>query len=115
MTAPKGKRMGHAGAVISGGSGDAKSKIKALVNAGVSVSPTPALMGQTLLEALILLLASPEPPLMTAPKGKRMGHAGAIISGGSGDAKSKIKALVNAGVSVSPTPALMGQTLLEAL
>ncbi|MBT3456647.1 MAG: succinate--CoA ligase subunit alpha, partial [Thiotrichales bacterium] len=51
----------------------------------------------------------------TAPKGKRMGHAGAVISGGSGDAKSKIKALVNAGVSVSPTPALMGQTLLEAL
>ncbi|MBT6772234.1 MAG: succinate--CoA ligase subunit alpha, partial [Thiotrichales bacterium] len=52
---------------------------------------------------------------LTAPKGKRMGHAGAVISGGSGDAKSKIKALVNAGVSVSPTPALMGQTLLEAL
>src|SRR6056300_977607 len=52
---------------------------------------------------------------LTAPKGKRMGHAGAIISGGSGDAKSKIQALNNAGVSVSPTPALMGQALLEAL
>ena len=52
---------------------------------------------------------------LTAPKGKRMGHAGAVISGGSGDAKSKIQALNNAGVSVSPTPALMGQTLLEAL
>jgi succinyl-CoA synthetase alpha subunit len=52
---------------------------------------------------------------LTAPKGKRMGHAGAVISGGLGDAKSKIQALNNAGVSVSPTPALMGQTLLEAL
>jgi succinyl-CoA synthetase alpha subunit len=52
---------------------------------------------------------------LTAPKGKRMGHAGAVISGGSGDAKSKIRAMENAGVSVSPTPAMMGQTLLEIL
>ena len=52
---------------------------------------------------------------LTAPKGKRMGHAGAVISGGSGDANSKIQALNNAGVSVSPSPALMGQTLLEAI
>ena len=52
---------------------------------------------------------------LTAPKGKRMGHAGAVVSGGSGDAKSKIRAMENAGVSVSPTPAMMGQTLLEIL
>ena len=52
---------------------------------------------------------------LTAPKGKRMGHAGAVISGGSGDAKSKIRAMENAGVNVSPTPAMMGQTLLEIL
>ena len=52
---------------------------------------------------------------LTAPKGKRMGHAGAVISGGSGDAKSKIRAMENAGVCVSPTPAMMGQTLLEIL
>jgi len=52
---------------------------------------------------------------LTAPKGKRMGHAGAVISGGSGDAKSKINALENAGVSVAPSPTMMGQTLLEIL
>jgi len=47
----------------------------------------------------------------TAPKGKRMGHAGAIISGSSGLAEDKIKALKNAGVKVSPSPAEMGETL----
>ena len=52
---------------------------------------------------------------LTAPKGKRMGHAGAVISGGSGDAKNKIKTLENAGVSISPTPALIGETLLETI
>ncbi len=52
---------------------------------------------------------------LTAPKGKRMGHAGAVISGGSGDAKSKIKALENAGVSISPTPAMIGEILLKTI
>jgi len=52
---------------------------------------------------------------LTAPKGKRMGHAGAVISGGSGKAEDKIKALENAGVAVAPTPATMGSTLLEIL
>jgi succinyl-CoA synthetase alpha subunit len=47
----------------------------------------------------------------TAPKGKRMGHAGAIISGSSGSAKDKVAALERAGVTVCPSPAEMGETL----
>ncbi|MDG2252587.1 MAG: succinate--CoA ligase subunit alpha [Methylophilaceae bacterium] len=51
----------------------------------------------------------------TAPKGKRMGHAGAIISGGTGKAEDKIKSLKKAGVWISESPANMGNTILEAL
>ena len=51
----------------------------------------------------------------TAPPGKRMGHAGAIISGGSGTAEAKTEALEAAGVSVAPTPAEIGQTMADAL
>ena len=51
----------------------------------------------------------------TAPPGKRMGHAGAIISGGKGTAKEKITAMKTAGIQMAPSPSLIGRTMQEAL
>jgi succinyl-CoA synthetase alpha subunit len=51
----------------------------------------------------------------TAPPGKRMGHAGAIISGGKGTADEKIRVMNECGIKVADTPSVMGETLIEVL
>jgi succinyl-CoA synthetase alpha subunit len=80
--------------------------------------------GTDFIDVLEMFLADPDTKSIvmigfiagrTAPPGRRMGHAGAIIAGGKGDAGSKVAAMEAAGIKVSPSPARLGKTLVEAL
>ena len=87
----------HAIVVIGEIGGDAEEKAAAFVKAHVKKPVIGFIAGQT------------------APPGRRMGHAGAIISGGSGKAEDKIKAMKEAGISVCASPADIGETVKSRL
>ena len=94
QTAPPGRRMGHAGAIISGGSGKAEDKLAAMEDAGIIVCPSPALMGEKMQQALgthraetrversSFLMALERTLGIIKPDAVAAGHTGAILTSG---------------------------------
>jgi succinyl-CoA synthetase alpha subunit len=80
-TAPPGKRMGHAGAVISGGSGTAEAKLAAMRDAGIAVCDGPHLLGKTMKDLLDRRTTKKKAPARV-PKGDKAPERGALRSGG---------------------------------
>src|SRR5699024_10393752 len=106
-TAPKGKRMGHAGAIISGGEGTASAKQEVMRECGIKVAEYPSKMGEHLIEFI--------EEKGIKHKCKRIGYDGAIIYGGEGTEYAKQKVMRERGIKVAESPAKMGETLIEFL